>query len=419
MHVSITVEKFGMRFSLVVISTSLEYSHAWNTEGHDAVGATAMSMIDSAASSKLKGILGGQDASEVASWSHRIEQSVEWTKSLHYLAQENDWACKSPSSSSGSTCPQGHCLSSAIRHFYTQATRGDLNDAKNVMVDSAGFTDADAIRFIIGLVGDLAQPLHTGFKSNDFGKKITVRIPDRPGFPSAVTSLYDVWDNQLIDHAVNNPYSPNSWWSGWTHVRSVNPSTVEHERKVWEQKGIDAVEDWINDSAEYACKRVYSNPLTSEKFALVDDPSNPLNIPLNVFTIWEREMKERILISGIRLGLLLNDILVRKDAPAASKLRRGSAVNDPSAVNAVDILETFDDLDDRGNEVSPRSKTSPVVGYNAGFVNVGILCLVVLIVLIAYKAGATSSSVTFRGTKTQIVEMVGPSGKKLNSHRDD
>jgi len=407
-----------MRFGLVLTPVYFQSSSAWNSDGHDAVGATAMSMIDSAASSKLKGILGGQDASEVAGWAHKIEQTLAWTKPLHFMSQDSDWAC-SISSASESTCAKGHCLERAIRHFYAQATRGDLNDPKNSLVDETGFTDADAIRLLIGLLGDLVQPLHAGFRSTDFGQNIMVRVPDRPGFPPSVTSLYDLWDNKLIHQAINNPYNPSAWWSGWTHVRTLNPSIVQAERVRWEEKGIESIADWIKDSAEFACKRVYSNPLTNERFDISANPGNPIIIQPDVYNVWEREMKERILIGGVRLGLILNGILANKDAPAASKLRRGSAVNDPSANTASDIIDTFDDLDERGEHVmKSSSRKAPVIGYNAGFVNAGILFAVILIVLIAYRAGATSSNAAFHGAKTQIVEMVGPNAKVLSAHRD-
>ena len=409
----------GMRFGLFLTPSYFHESLAWNTEGHDAIGATAMSMVDSAASSKLKGILGGQDASEVAGWSHKIEQTLDWTKAIHFLPQDSDWACGVSPQAAEHSCTRGHCLERALRHFYTQATRGDLNDPKNVMVDETGFTDADAIRLLIGLMGDLVQPLHVGFKSTDFGRNIMVRVPDRPGFPSSIISLYDLWDDKLIHQSINNPYNPSAWWSGWTHIRSLNPSIVQAEKDRWGQKGIDSIEDWVKDSAEFACNHIYTNPVTKERFDLNQRADNPILIQPDVYNIWERDMKERILIGGVRLGLLLNGILASKDTPAASKLRRGSAVNDPASNTASDIIETFDDLDDRGEHAaSSRGRKAPVVGYNAGFVNAGILFAVVLIVLIAYKAGATSSAAAYHGTKTQIVEMVGPNAKALNSHRD-
>jgi hypothetical protein len=406
-----------MRFSFAsLIPVYFDYSSAWNSDGHDAVGATSMSMIDSSASSRLKGILGGQDASEVATWAHKIEKSVEWTTKLHFVAQDDDWVCGVTSSTLRQSCPGGHCLISAIRHFYTQSTRGDINEPKNAMDDPSGFTDADAIRLLIGLMGDLAQPLHVGFKSNDFGRNVWIRTPDRPGSPSSIVSLYDLWDRTLIEQAINNPYNPSAWWSGWTHIRSLNPSVVQAEKIRWEEKGIDALDEWVKESAEFACNRIYTNPLTKERFNLAQGSDNPISVPQEVYNIWEREMKERILIGGVRLGLILNGILNSKDVPAASKLRRGSAVNDKSKD---DIIEIFDDLDDRGENTGPsKSKRSPVVGSNAGFLNVGILFAVILIVLIAYKAGATSSTSGFPATKTQIVEMVGSSSKLSGSHRD-
>ena len=96
---------------------------SWDNDGHDAVGGTAMSLLDSAASSKLKGILGGEDASDVAGWAHRIEESLGWTSGTHFHAQEVDWSCVAGSTASTDVCKDGRCLSTAIRHFFLQLTR--------------------------------------------------------------------------------------------------------------------------------------------------------------------------------------------------------------------------------------------------------------------------------------------------------
>ena len=394
---------------------------AWDKDGHDAVGGTAMSMLDTSVSSKLKGILGGDDASDVAGWAHRIEKSLGWTSTVHFMAQANDWSCTAPSTTSTGICPDGRCLETAIRHFYRQLTRGESIPGINVMKSESDFTDSDALRFIINLAGDLSQSLHVGFKSNNFGKGVFVKLP--PGIPvgaNDVVSLFDLWDSKISQNIINNPYAPNFWWGGWTHYRNLNPEIVEREQKVWKEKGIDAVSDWLNESTEYVCSKIYTNPVTKEKLVLSSDIKTPTSIPLNTYKQWEQAVRERILLGGVRLGILLNAILTNPDAPSASKLRRGSAVRESEGSEAI-VGNVLDDLDDRG-QASPGSTTSkkvPKTGINAGILNVAILGGFAIIILIVIKMSGQTDSNPFAMAKTHVVEMTGLNGKQVrNTHKD-
>jgi hypothetical protein len=287
------------------------------------------------------------------------------------------------------------------------------------MSDETGFTDADAMRFIINLIGEVGQPLHAGFQSNGFGRNVYVRIPQRPGFPESVVSMYELWDKTLVDGAINDPYNPNFWWSGWTHYRSLNQGIVAAMKRQWEEKGIEVVSDWINESAQYACNYIYTDPVSKERHSLNRGKDNPIPISLDIYAMWEREMKQRILIAGTRLGIILNAILASKDGAGGAKLRRGSALGD-TKVDIGELTDVFDDIDDRGNVQSGTStkKKKLVVGYNAGMLNIGILAAVVLLAVLAIKfAGGSSNNASIKEAKTQIVEMVS-SGKVLNVHRD-
>ena len=232
---------------------------SWDKDGHDAVGGTAMSMLDSVASSKLKGILGGEDASDVAGWAHRIEASLGWTSGVHFQAQGSDWSCSTASTSSNDVCKDGRCLETAIRHFYRQLTRGAAEPGVNIMKDDTDFTDADAMRFIINLLGDASQALHLGFKSNNFGKNLFVKLPANiPRGGGETVSLFDLWDSKISQNIINNPYNPNFWYSGWTHVHSLSAAVVDGEKKLWSEKGIDAVRttgffgsDWSIETGEW------------------------------------------------------------------------------------------------------------------------------------------------------------------------
>ena len=144
-----------MRFSVILAVSGGHLVNAWDRDGHDAVGGTAMSMLDSGVSSKLKAILGGEDASDVAGWGHKVEGSLGWTSGIHFMPQLHEWVCSAPDRSDSAVCPSGRCLEVAIRHFYRQLTRGEEVHGVNVMNNDADFTDADALRFLINLVRKL------------------------------------------------------------------------------------------------------------------------------------------------------------------------------------------------------------------------------------------------------------------------
>ena len=396
-------------------------AYAWDKDGHDAVGGTAMSFLDSAASSKLKGILGGEDASDVAGWAHKIEQSLGWTASTHFMPQADDWSCKPASVNSKGACEHGRCLDSSIRHFFRQLSRAEAIEGVNVMKDEADFTDADAMRFLINLVGDTSQALHAGFKSNEYGKNFFVKLPQ--GMPigaGETVSLFELWDSTISQNMINNPYNPSFWWSGWTHVRNLPQGVVEAEKKLWTEKGIDAVTEWLGDSAKFACDKIYTDPSSGKRITFSTDRKNPTEISHMTYRLWEQAVRERILIGGLRLGILLNAILLNPDAPSASKLRRGSAVVDDS-VKADILKNVFDDLDERGNakQAQKNNGKKAILGINAGLFNVGVLAVVALIVFVIAKLNSGANPSSIRVAKSNIVEMVaGQSKRVLNTHKD-
>lgn len=405
-----------MRVSLVILLGLAYMGNAWDRDGHDAIGGTAMSLLDSSSSSKLKAILGGQDASDVAGWGHQVEDSLEWTSRLHFMPQMKEWDCGVPDRAASGVCPNGHCLEVAIRHFFRQLTRTEETKGLNVMETEVDFTDADALRFLINLVGDLSQPMHVGFHSDDYGKATFVRLPDGVvQTDERVVSVYDMWDSKLTQYLINNPRNPNFWWSGWTHVKNMHPVTLDNEKKLWAKKGIDAVSDWIRDSVDIACGKIYSDPFHSSKITLSASKDHPFQLSSEIVGLWEQQMRERILLGGARLGLMLTAILNSKDAPSGAKLRRGSAVNGVTDDETIDLSNAFEDFDQPA-----RKRERPGAGYNAGLINIGILAVVVLVVLIFMRFGGPSSPAEFKKqAKTTLVEMVGASTKPgTNSHRD-
>ncbi|KAF4681919.1 hypothetical protein FOZ60_011360 [Perkinsus olseni] len=343
--------------------------NGWDVDGHEAVGMVAMSALDGRASNQLKRLLQGKDAVEDAGWAHKAESAIPWSKPLHFIQQPEPFS--NTLVINDITCPDGQCLLEAIKIFYDQA-KGDTSKSsqKDRLMRSATrlpvqVTDADAVRFLINLIGDMHQPLHEGSLTDDFGRKTLVALPN-----GSVMSLYELWDHDIIQSTIQN--HPQFWWSGWTHIQRVDTNTYNADKKAWQEDNTAALTKWCQENAEFANQFIYTNPLTNERFPLGGDA--PIEVDAALLDKWRQLLIQRILLAGSRTAIILNDIL---ESSAAPGLRSGSIVTPPVA----DEIE-IDDLE-FGNGQPPRRRqrldtTSDIL------LQLGVLAVVVVIGLAAY-----------------------------------
>merc|ERR1712203_379172 len=119
----------------------------------------------------------------------------------------------------GAKCEDNICLLQAIKHFYGKilADEGRKTDYPqidyNKVAKGIKFTDADAVKMLINLLGDLHQPLHVGFATDDNGRSVQLTYRGKP------MSLYDVWDKGVSEDLRNQ--ESGFWLGGWTHVRAI------------------------------------------------------------------------------------------------------------------------------------------------------------------------------------------------------
>jgi hypothetical protein len=215
-------------------------------------------------------------------------------------------------------------MSAALKHFYGKLLSDegrrlayppiDLkkleDDAEPGAVDHPKFTDADMIKYIVYLIGDIHQPLHVGFKSDDSGGQISVQ------YRGSSVSLYSIWDTLITQRLQEEDAS--WWWGGWTHISHAQ-GTFEAEKRAWSQDGAFArIEAWLEESRELACDIAYRDPLTKEPLQ-----NNGVEVTDEAYAILREKITKQMLVAGARLAVLLNDLL---DARGAQKLEAGSAV---------------------------------------------------------------------------------------------
>lgn len=310
-----------MRWWFWVVSAA-----AWDTDGHQAIGMTAMSALSSKATAQVKRLMGGRDVVDVAGWAHRVEEKHPGTAPFHKQWQDRSWNCAVPQQDE-SNCPANACLVPAIQHFYGRLTgRPDLIPLK--YPDGLKFTDSDAVKFLVNLIGDLHQPLHFGFASNQAGKDIMLRVFSAGSHRADAreeVSLYDYWDSALMQRFITE--RPATWYGGWTHAQNLGPEKLAELRKQWEGEPPETrhkvFQTWAEESLSKACNEIYKDP----KFG-AQIPSGFEVSPAFDYQSLEL-IKNQILVAGARIALVLNTILAERDA---GKLRQGSAV----AINLVE-----------------------------------------------------------------------------------
>jgi len=360
---------------------------AFDMDGHDAIGQTAASAMDQEAVRGMKRLLGGQDASDVAGWGHQVDDTYPGVTKLHFQAHDSEW-CGAVEGRKAA-CEDNICLLQAIKHFYGKilADEGRKIDYPAIdyrKVEPSGkltFSDADAVKMLINLIGDMHQPLHVGFAADDNGKSVKV------DFQGKQMSLYDVWDT-AISEMVRTQES-GFWYGGWTHVRSIS-GQFQKDKETWKKEGaMKAFDVWFEEQARFACDKAYKHPVTGKALAGPAAEASPARIDRNAYQAMKQNWLNQLLIAGERTAIVLNDIL---DAAEAKKLSaRGGVVTNADEEKKKQEAEWAKERDKnlaKEKATSRASSTTPFrVVPSIALTNFAIACAVVPIFLLIANHG--------------------------------
>jgi len=150
----------------------------WGVEGHHVVARIAESRLTPRARAEAERLLGGQSLEAVSTWADEIRRDQPATGPWHYVDIELGDTAYDPARD----CPHSACAVDALN---TQI--GILADTTRS--DSAR---AEALRWVIHLVGDIHQPLH-GSDDHDKGGN-----DDHVVYRGNSTNLHSLWDTGLL-----------------------------------------------------------------------------------------------------------------------------------------------------------------------------------------------------------------------------
>jgi nuclease S1 len=166
----------------------LTQAHAWGPEGHSIVAEIAQRRLTPEAAAKVREIL-GENASlaSIASWADDYRAVHLDSAGWHFV----DIPLAADDYEESRDCapsPQGDC----VVHELARSLR-DLADPA-----SSAAQRRDALKFVVHLVGDVNQPLHTVGELHGYNDLAVCYFSSPAKNDCAPSNLHSVWDVGLI-----------------------------------------------------------------------------------------------------------------------------------------------------------------------------------------------------------------------------
>ncbi len=266
--VHLFVHKFRLLPLLFLLSLAPARLWAWGVDGHRAVGRLAEQHLSRRTRREVRALLGPETLVMVSTWPDEIRYSPEFkdTAPWHYV-----------------NTPLGFDRAAYEQHLRAQPEANAYNQLQAQLAILKDKTKppaerASALKFVVHLVGDVHQPLHTGRAEDQGGNKIKVT------FRGKETNLHSLWDSGLLDY------------QGLTYTEmghDYNQGLRARQVRQWQHAPL---EQWLFESYQ-AAERLYAE---AEKSPDLDYRYYPAHAEL---------LKQRIQQAGIRLAGVLNEAL--------------------------------------------------------------------------------------------------------------
>jgi hypothetical protein len=154
---------------------------AWGPLAHRVIARVAARHLSPAARHEAARLLGGASLADVSFWADEIREQRPETARWHYV----DIPVRADDYRPGRDCrltPRGDCIIAALERELAVLADHAASDARR----------AEALRWVVHLVGDLHQPLHCADDGDRGGNEVHVTLLGRPD------NLHAVWDGGLL-----------------------------------------------------------------------------------------------------------------------------------------------------------------------------------------------------------------------------
>jgi nuclease S1 len=205
-------------------------------------------------------------------------------------------------------CPPKGCVLSAINDQLAVLRSAGTDRRRN----------AEALMFVIHLVADLHQPLHSATNNDQGGNCVPVAYfgiepqlsPEHPASAVYQPNLHTAWDNHLV-HGTVGRRTP-------AQFVDVLEQRFRSQLMTWRQAPID-LEAWAWESHEVAARTAYGmlpTPISPEKPAWISQCNH---VSVRMLRLHERlgkryqdavtpALDEQLAKAGIRLAMIVNQL---------------------------------------------------------------------------------------------------------------
>jgi hypothetical protein len=295
---------FFALLSMIVITPTPSLL-AWGDEGHEIVGVIAYARLTPVVKRKVDALLAADKDNLTAAdfvsrttWPDKYRDSDRTSTKIRYNATRN-WhfvdieiadgniasACnhhpKLPAGTAASAGPANACLLDKIHQFIAELRDASIAKPEKIL----------ALKFVLHLIGDLHQPLHTADNKDRGGNEVPVFFGD----PPTPGNLHSYWDNHIVRRLGNDPRAVGA---------SLNKQITQAQADEW-SKG--TVTDWAEGSFRQAKKVVY-NFAGTQQFT-DDHGANGIRLDAAYDNRALPVVREQLSKAGVRLAALLNQIL--------------------------------------------------------------------------------------------------------------
>ncbi|MBM3176539.1 MAG: S1/P1 nuclease [Bacteroidetes bacterium] len=237
-----------------------KFSFSWGVTGHRAIGLIAEQNLKPKAKKKLQSLLAGDKLPLATTWMDDIRsaQAYNHTADWHWVTIETGTTYQE------STKNKNGDVIETLHRLMREIKSGQLTTER----------EAEHVKMILHLVGDIHQPLHVGCCDDQGGNKVRLK------WFGEDTNLHRIWDSDMIDGTKLS----------FTELAYSLKEIAEPE-KIKIQSA--SVEDWAKESMALRSK-VYDTGDGKLGYTYAYK-----NMPL---------VKERLLLAGLRLAGVLNEL---------------------------------------------------------------------------------------------------------------
>jgi hypothetical protein len=281
-----------MRLSVILFYQQILGIFAWGPIGHSLVARLAQSQLNSSTNHWINNYIPWNlfnDLSQIASWPDVIlypdsnpfnSNQWQWSRELHFINIPT-WNCEYLPDRD---CPNDRCIEGALKNY-----------SQRLIDNNCDYIEQQqALFFLVHFLGDIHQPLHSGFKGDFGGNNVKGYFLNGTN----LTNLHTIWDVEIINARIDRHFQSNVnlYYNYLKSLMIINGTSNDYK-------------SWINESINYVCGQVY-----------LDDNNIKLNVSLN-FTLGENYFNrnwpiidQRLAQGGHRLAVLLNRLVEHRSS---------------------------------------------------------------------------------------------------------